>query len=141
MSHLPFPALLKVSSTTAKRCGIILAFLGLFAFQAIHLDGDPSPMKGASDIDDEGFWQHNAREKVILGTFLPDELNQALIGSPLFTAAQYGVFSLLGVRPANGEDCSVGQSVADSVDALPAHASTILDGQGITGSCRVRVVA
>lgn len=85
------------SKTIVMRWLVIAAFCGIFAIQAIHLDGDPSPMKRIGDVGDEGYWQHNARSKVLFGTFLPDELNLALVGSPLFTAFQYGVFSLFGV--------------------------------------------
>ena len=85
------------SKTIVTRWLVIAAFFGLFAFQAIHLDGDPSPMKRISDVGDEGYWQHNARGKALFNTFLPDELNMALVGAPLFTAVQYGVFSLFGI--------------------------------------------
>jgi hypothetical protein len=84
------------SKTIVTRWLVIAAFLGIFAFQAIHLDGDPSPMKRISDVGDEGYWQHNARGMSLFHTLLPDELNMALVGAPLFTAVQYGVFSLFG---------------------------------------------
>lgn len=76
---------------------LLVGFLTLFALHAVNLDGDPSPIKRMGDIGDEGYWQHNARCKVLFGTFFPDELNQAAIGAPLFTALQWASFSMFGV--------------------------------------------
>ena len=75
----------------------LLVLLSLFAFQSLHLDSDPSPLKLMGDFNDEGFWNHAARCKVLFGTFVPDEFNQGVIASPLFTLIQWSVFSLLGV--------------------------------------------
>ena len=75
----------------------LLVLLSLFAFQSLHLDSDPSPLKPVRDFNDEGFWNHAARCKVLFGTFVPDEFNQGVIASPLFTFIQWSVFSLLGV--------------------------------------------
>ena len=75
----------------------VLLFLGLFAFQAIKLDSDPSPLTELYQFDDEGYWNHSARCRVLFGTFVPDEFNQGIIASPLFTLIQWAVFSLTGV--------------------------------------------
>ncbi|MGD0898895.1 MAG: glycosyltransferase family 39 protein, partial [Thermoguttaceae bacterium] len=72
-------------------------FLLSMALGAWRLDGDPSPLKRLGDVNDEGWWLHNARCKVLFGTFLPDEANQGLIGAPLFTAAEWLCFSVAGV--------------------------------------------
>ena len=77
-----------------------IAFAALFAFQAVRLDADPSFLKRFGDFGDEGYWQHNARCKVLFGQWLPDEFNQAYIGAPLFTLGQWAVFSLAGVSMA-----------------------------------------
>lgn len=74
-----------------------LLFLGLFAFQAINLDSDPSPLVEMYQFNDEGYWNHSARCKVLFDTFVPDEFNQDIIASPLFTLIQWAVFSLSGV--------------------------------------------
>ena len=74
-----------------------LLLLGLFAFQAINLDSDPSPLVEKYQFNDEGYWNHSARCKVLFGTFVPDEFNQDIIASPLFTLIQWAVFSLSGV--------------------------------------------
>jgi hypothetical protein len=74
-----------------------LLFLGLFAFQAINLDSDPSPLTEGYQFNDEGYWNHSARCRVLFGTFVPDEFNQDIIASPLFTLIQWAVFSVSGV--------------------------------------------
>jgi len=75
----------------------VVLILSLFALQAIHLDSDPSPLKGTEDYGDEGLWNHNARCKVLFGAFVPDQLALGVLGAPLYTAAQWMVFSLCGV--------------------------------------------
>ncbi len=75
----------------------ILVFLGVFAFQAMRLDSDPSPLSWMPEFNDEGFWNHSARCRALFGTFVPDEFNQGVIASPLFTLIQWPVFSLFGV--------------------------------------------
>ena len=75
----------------------ILVFLGLFAFQAIRLDCDPSPLNWMPEFNDEGYWNHSARCKTLFGTFIPDEFNQGVVASPLFTLIQWPIFSVCGV--------------------------------------------
>jgi hypothetical protein len=58
-------------------------------------------LKTVGDINDEGLWNHNARCKVLFGTFLPDEWNQGVVASPLFTWVQWLVFSVFGVSIAS----------------------------------------
>ena len=88
---MPIPRL------TLAHAAIGLFFLALMALGGLHLDSDPSPLKRLGDVGDEGWWQHNARCKVLFGVFLPDEVNQGAIGTPLFTAVQWLCFSLAGV--------------------------------------------
>jgi hypothetical protein len=71
-----------------------LVLAGIFAFQAINLDSDPSPLVEKYQFNDEGYWNHAARCRVLFGTFVPDEFNQDIIASPLFTLIQWGVFSV-----------------------------------------------
>ncbi len=89
----------KIDPASSRRQAIVhaLLFLGLFAFQALHLDSDPSPLFEGYQFNDEGYWNHSARCKVLFGTFVPDEFNQDVIASPLFTLIQWGVFSVTGV--------------------------------------------
>jgi hypothetical protein len=75
----------------------VLALLSLFAFQSLQLDCDPSPLRHMHEFNDEGYWNHAARCKVLFGTFVPDEFNQGVIASPLFTLIQWAVFSVEGV--------------------------------------------
>lgn len=84
-------------SKRLSKVPLCLAFVALFVFQGLNLDSDPSPLKRLGDFGDEGYWQHNSRCEVLFGTFVPDELNQAFIGAPLFTAFQWLSFSLFGV--------------------------------------------
>jgi hypothetical protein len=49
------------------------------------------------EFNDEGFWNHSARCRVLFGTFVPDEFNQGVIASPLFTLIQWPIFSVCGV--------------------------------------------
>jgi hypothetical protein len=85
-----------MSNRVVRLCHIVV-MLCLFAVQAIHLDCDPSPLKSMRDFGDEGLWNHNARCKVLFGSFVPDDLSLALVAAPLFTAAQWLVFSVCGV--------------------------------------------
>jgi 4-amino-4-deoxy-L-arabinose transferase-like glycosyltransferase len=82
---------------TRQTVGPLLVLLGLFAFQAVQLDSDPSQLFEGYQFNDEGYWNHSARCKVLFGTFLPDDFNQDMIASPLFTLIQWGVFSIAGV--------------------------------------------
>jgi 4-amino-4-deoxy-L-arabinose transferase-like glycosyltransferase len=85
-------------SVKLVRCCHVLALCAVFVVPIVRLDSDPSPLQDAvGEINDEGFWNHNARCKVCFGTFVPDEFNQGLIASPLFTAMQWLTFSLCGV--------------------------------------------
>ena len=86
-----------MSPFSSSRIVVVLAFFAMFAVQAVCLDADPPPLKWTGDVNDEGFWQHNARCKVLFGNFLPDEFNQSLIGAPLYNGVQWLAFSLLGV--------------------------------------------
>ena len=88
---MPIPRL------TLGHTAIGLCFLALLALGGLRLDSDPSPLKRLGDVSDEGWWQHNARCKVLFGSFLPDEANQGLIGAPLLTASQWLCFSVAGV--------------------------------------------
>jgi 4-amino-4-deoxy-L-arabinose transferase-like glycosyltransferase len=74
-----------------------LVLVAIFAFQAINLDSDPSPLVEKYQFNDEGYWNHAARCRVLFGTFVPDEFNQDIIASPLFTLIQWGVFSVAHV--------------------------------------------
>jgi hypothetical protein len=65
--------------------GVVLL---LFAF----IDADYSPLRRWGDCADEGFWVHNARMKVLYGTYTHDQLNQAYMGAPLFNVVSYAVF-------------------------------------------------
>lgn len=74
-----------------------IAIISLFAFQGLNLDCDPSPLKRVNEFNDEGYWNHAPRCKVLFDTFVPDEFNQGVVASPLFTLVQWGVFSVRGV--------------------------------------------
>ena len=77
---------------------LVACFLGaIFLFQIMHLVGDPSPLKRIGDIGDEGYWIHNARSRVLFGTSLPDQFNQAYIGATLYNYLLVIIFKIAGV--------------------------------------------
>ena len=78
---------------------LLLVFLGLaIALRLVALDSDAYPRLSWSSalVTDEGFYIHNARNRVLFGRERTDEFNNALI-MPTLHYAQVGVFSLFGV--------------------------------------------
>ena len=75
---------------------------GIFILAAclrlISLDADPPSTVGLHFISDEGWWVHNARNKILFNEWILDEFNQSLLASPTFCMATYGVYSLFGVN-------------------------------------------
>ena len=120
----------RMSSKVVRLCHFAL-LLGLFAVQAIHLDCDPSPLKTVVDFADEGLWNHNARCKVLFGSFAPDDLSLALVAAPLFTAAQWTMFSLGGVSYFTARlTCLISLWLIDAHGLFP-HEPAILRGAGL----------
>ncbi len=74
--------------------GIILLSVVLRFYQ---LSADPPPSVGLHFISDEGWWVHNARNKVLFGEWVLDEFNQSLLISPLFCFSAAFFFSIMGV--------------------------------------------
>ncbi|HPQ39878.1 MAG TPA: glycosyltransferase family 39 protein [bacterium] len=74
-----------------------LVFLGTILLRLISLDADPPCTVGPHFISDEGWWVHNARNKVLFGTWIMDEFNQSLLVSPPFCLGTYAVYSIAGV--------------------------------------------
>lgn len=63
----------------------------------VALDADPPGTADLHFISDEGWWVHNARNKVLFDQWVMDDFNQSLLASPPFCFATYGMFSLFGV--------------------------------------------
>ncbi len=72
----------------------VILFISLYA-----LDGDPAPLKLNADLVDEAVWIHNARSKVLFGSYVtsPDYINYAGLGGPLFNFILCIFFQLGGV--------------------------------------------
>jgi len=87
------------SDGSAKRQSLVLLalLLALTVFQVTNLDTDPPPFQHLVQAGDEGYWIHNARALCLQGTLLPDDLCQALVGAPLYTALLAVAFKMLGV--------------------------------------------
>ncbi len=66
--------------------------------RALHLRADPPPDLSPSGgyFADEGFWSHNARNKVLFGQWATDDWNDMWAAAPNHWL-QYTSFSLLGV--------------------------------------------
>lgn len=80
-----------------KYIPLLIFFISLFAFQIQNLDSDPSPIIRWGTISDEGYWQHNARMKIINGDFCTDEFRMAYLGAPLFNQLLYISYKALGI--------------------------------------------
>jgi 4-amino-4-deoxy-L-arabinose transferase-like glycosyltransferase len=80
---------------------LLLALSAITVVRTVRLDADPPWTKRAGDVADEGYWTHNARMKVLTGTFAPDPFAQGLTMAPLHTIATYLVFKRFGVSLAS----------------------------------------
>ena len=81
----------------AKPVIIVIPFIILFILQILHLDSDPSPIIRWGTMSDEGFWQYNARMKIMFGNFSTDEFRMAYLGAPIFNQFLYISYKLLGI--------------------------------------------
>ncbi len=72
-------------------------FLAAVVLRIAFLDADPPSTVDLQFISDEGWWVHNARNKILFGTWVLDDFNQSLLASPPFCIATYSVYSLFGV--------------------------------------------
>ena len=63
----------------------------------LYLDMDPPQFMGLHFICDEGWWIHNARNKMLFGQWIMDEFNQSLLASPIFCMGTYLFYKFLGV--------------------------------------------
>ncbi|MBN1354933.1 phospholipid carrier-dependent glycosyltransferase [bacterium] len=74
---------------------VLLAFAGFIRFY--DLSRDPPESMGLHFISDEGWWVHNARNKILFDRWILDDFNQSLLVSPTFCFATYCVYSVWGV--------------------------------------------
>lgn len=90
---------MSIGSRTRSWDGLIIALIFLAAaFTRLHqLDADPPSTVGLHFISDEGWWVHNARNRVLFDEWIMDEFNQSLLASPTFCMGTYGVYSIFGV--------------------------------------------
>ena len=75
---------------------VLMVFV-LVLIRFIYLEADPFFTKRLGDIQDEGYWTHNARSKVLFNDWIPDDMSHAIIFSPLYTGLTYLSFKIAGV--------------------------------------------
>ena len=74
-----------------------IIFLVAVFLRLAFLDADPPSTVDLQFISDEGWWVHNARNKLLFDTWIMDDFNQSLLASPPFCIATYSAYSLFGV--------------------------------------------
>ncbi len=97
--------------------------------RALDLVCDPPPTLGESGgyYADEGFWTHNARNKVLFGTWVTDEWNN-MYASPLTHGPTFVSFRLFGVGLRQARIIPVALSliaVLLIIWGLPGHAAPL----------------
>jgi len=80
------------------RIAFLLCIVSLCILRVLFLDCDPPPELSASGgyFADEGFWTHNARNKILFGEWVSDEWNNMYV-SPILHCLTYASFSAFGV--------------------------------------------
>jgi 4-amino-4-deoxy-L-arabinose transferase-like glycosyltransferase len=111
---------------------VLLIGLVALATRAGDLVSDPPPNLGESGgyYADEGFWTHNARNKILFGQFVLDEWNN-MFASPLTHWPQYVSFRWLGV----------GLAQARLFPVMLSMISVFLIARGLRGSASVAAAA
>jgi 4-amino-4-deoxy-L-arabinose transferase-like glycosyltransferase len=75
---------------------VFTLFLALFIIRILYLDADPLFIKELTDVGDEGYWVHNARNVILFDNWMIDDFNQSLSASPLYALMLYVCFRLFG---------------------------------------------
>ncbi|MGE0552592.1 MAG: glycosyltransferase family 39 protein [Gemmatimonadales bacterium] len=75
---------------------LILLAVGLLP-RIVLLGADPPADVSPSFIFDEGWWAHNARNRILFGQWVLDEHNPSLLVTPLYTVLLAGVYAIAGV--------------------------------------------
>jgi len=88
-----------ISDTVKSWNGIVIVLILITAalLRFSCLDADPPSTVGLHFISDEGWWVHNARNKIIFDDWIMDEFNQSLLASPTFCLSTYAIYNLYGV--------------------------------------------
>ena len=89
--------------------GLCVAMVLMIVLRCVALDSDAYPRLSWSSalLTDEGFYLHNARNRILFGHPETDQFNNRLI-MPLLDALQTGVFHLFGVSAVSARAISVG---------------------------------
>lgn len=86
-----------MSKSLALTIVVVASGIGL---RLVAIDADPPPWHHIGFLSDEGWWAHNARNRVLFGQWVieepRDEFNQGLILSPFFTLLLAGSFAAFG---------------------------------------------
>lgn len=118
----------KARPAPLRRLWIICCVALCVLLRADDLTSDPPTDLEASGgyFADEGFWTHNARNKVLFGEFSLDEWNN-MYASPLSHWPQYAVFRLLGVGLVQARLVPVLMSAASCAlaAAMPGEAGVV----------------
>jgi hypothetical protein len=85
----------KSASVSYKWVVLIILLAGFIRFY--DLGRDPPPAMGLHFISDEGWWIHNARNRVLYGQWVQDEFNQSLLVSPLFCLSTMVVYRIADI--------------------------------------------
>ena len=77
---------------------LVLAVLLCLVPRAVDMISDPPPDLSTSGgyWADEGFWTHNARNKILFGKWITDEWNN-MYASPVPHFLTYAVFKMAGI--------------------------------------------
>ena len=86
----------------------LLLIMMMVGLRCVALDSDAYPRLSWSSalLTDEGFYLHNARNRILFGHAQTDQFNNALI-MPVLDAVQTGVFHLFGVGAVSARAISV----------------------------------
>ncbi len=76
---------------------IVAILMAGVALRFVHLDADPDYYAWVGYVTDEGRWIAHAREMVLFGHLVNTDWLVHLLLAPLFQAASFVIFSLLGV--------------------------------------------
>ena len=81
----------------ALRVLIVAVLVAGVGLRLVHLDADPDYYAWVGYVTDEGRWIAHAREMALFGHLVNTEWLIHLLLAPLFQAASFVVFALLGV--------------------------------------------
>jgi 4-amino-4-deoxy-L-arabinose transferase-like glycosyltransferase len=76
---------------------LVLLFVLLAALRLYAIGADPPCDLQWHFIGDEGNWTHNARQQILFGHWIIDQMNVPIFGAPLYTLALWAWYHLVGI--------------------------------------------